>query len=278
MTRITVVCPCYNDGATLEEMLDSLSETEPIEVLFIDDASTDKATTDLLARLAQADHITVIRHAENQGVAHGINTGLREAKTKFVFFMGSDDLFEPGALGALADALEADDDAIAAWGHYEFFEDRTDKRLTPSWDPWRLTYNNSWTGVAMVRRAELLALGGANPDRLYEDWDMWLKVASAGKHGVVIDRPMFRYRIRYKAGRRSSHAKSGFRTEYLKMKTANRELFKRRSKLVKQSSMPLFERTKLRFMVRVNLLLPSWLRHRLMEFMARVSSRRQAKH
>lgn len=259
-SRITVVCPCFNDGLTIVETVDSIRELEPIEVLIVDDGSTDQLTIDVLAELEQRDHVTLVRHHVNRGVPAGINSGLSHATTAFVFFIGADDLIEPGALAALADALELDEGALVAWGHYEFFGARSGQRTTPPWDPWRLLHNNYWTGVAMVRRERLLALGGASERSAYEDWDMWMSVAESRGHGIVIDVPMFRYRIHATSVRRCATAKDQFPAEYAAMVAGHASLFARRSELAQTSTMGRVARSRERIMLALKRRLPRSVR------------------
>jgi glycosyltransferase involved in cell wall biosynthesis len=41
VTRVAVVVPCFNDGATLPETLESLAGEEPHELVVVDDGSTE---------------------------------------------------------------------------------------------------------------------------------------------------------------------------------------------------------------------------------------------
>lgn len=274
--RITVLSPCFNDGSTIVETVDSIDEVEPIEVVIVDDGSSDAATISVLADLERRDGVRVVRHAVNRGVAAAMNTGLKAATTPYVFIIGADDLVEPGALAALADALDVNPDAVAAWGTYELFGARSGFRATPAWDPWRVTYNNYWTGVAMVRRAAILELGGFSERSRYEDWDMWMTVAQAGRSGVVIDRPMFRYRFHQQSVRRCATAKDAFPGEYAKMRDGHRELFARRAALETASSLTRMQRFRERVMLRIKLLLPKYVRRAIYGGAAWIETRRSS--
>jgi glycosyltransferase involved in cell wall biosynthesis len=65
--RVAVVIPCFNDGATLGEAVESLRLRleEPCEVVIVDDGSTDAGTLEELRRLSSAG-VTVVSQ-ENQG-------------------------------------------------------------------------------------------------------------------------------------------------------------------------------------------------------------------
>ena len=49
--RVAVVVPCYDDGETLGEALDSLRDQEPHELVVVDDGSSDPATLAVLNAL-----------------------------------------------------------------------------------------------------------------------------------------------------------------------------------------------------------------------------------
>jgi glycosyltransferase involved in cell wall biosynthesis len=73
--RVAVIIPCFNSGPLVREAVASLREDEPLEVLVVDDASTDAATRDALSRL-EADGVRVLRLAENGGVARARAAGV----------------------------------------------------------------------------------------------------------------------------------------------------------------------------------------------------------
>ena len=46
--RVAVIIPCFNDGPLVREAVESVVEDEPIEIVVVDDASTDRTTVALL--------------------------------------------------------------------------------------------------------------------------------------------------------------------------------------------------------------------------------------
>ena len=68
--RVAVVVPCFNDGALIREALRSVREDEPVELVVVDDASTDPATLEVLDGL-RAEGVRVIRHEVNQHLLGG---------------------------------------------------------------------------------------------------------------------------------------------------------------------------------------------------------------
>lgn len=71
-----------------------------MEILLVDDGATDE-TPGICDRLAREDSRIRVFHRENGGLAAARNTGLENARGKYVCFVDSDDYLLPGALDAL---------------------------------------------------------------------------------------------------------------------------------------------------------------------------------
>lgn len=101
--RVSVVIPAFNAAATLAGTVASargqtLSE---IEILVVDDASTD-GTLALARRLAAEDlRVRVIAAGSNRGPAGARNLGLAAARGDWIALLDGDDAFEPGRLARL---------------------------------------------------------------------------------------------------------------------------------------------------------------------------------
>src|SRR5262249_43087728 len=110
--------------------------------------------------------------------------------------LDADDVLIPGAIAALADALDADESAVAAWGDTCFFGDVEARvRSAPQIDPWRLTFVNEHPTTGMFRRGPLLEVGGWTFTGGYEDWDLGMALAERGWQGTYVERPIARYRV-----------------------------------------------------------------------------------
>ncbi|MGH2998791.1 MAG: glycosyltransferase family 2 protein [Gaiellaceae bacterium] len=191
MSRIAVVIPCFNDGATLREALASIDE--PCETIVVDDGSTDPATLALLDEL-RADGVNVVRQA-NGGLAAARMAGVAASSAPYIQPLDADDVLTPGALTALAHALDTDPRAAAAWGDVEFFgEFELVAQSADRLDPWTIWYLDELPGTSMVRRTVLEQTGGWRLADAYEDWDFWMTVAEHGLDGVRVPAVAFRYR------------------------------------------------------------------------------------
>lgn len=197
--RIAVIVPCYNDGATVSDTIASIEEAEPVEIVIVDDGSSDAHTIEELRRLEEGG-VRVVRHEENRGLPAARTTGLAATNAPFVFPLDADDLAVPGSLGRLADVLERTPGADACYGDwFEWDGVETLRRVPRRFDPYLLAFRNRYPVASMFRRTFLddvdgwQSVGGMVG---YEDWDLWMTLAERGGTAVFADGvPVVRYRV-----------------------------------------------------------------------------------
>lgn len=226
--RVAALIPCFNDGELVEGAVASVREDEPVEVVVVDDGSTDAATAAALERL-EARGVEVVRQP-NAGVAAARSAGLKRIRARYVFALDADDELLPGALGAMADVLDGAPDAAFTWGDYEQFGTadgvyRSPERMLP----WTLTYVNPYPIGSLYRRSALAELGGWE-SRPYEDWDLFLRAVGAGMTGVRTDRRVYRRRL-HGDQRVLRQARLRHREAFDEIRRRNAPLFARREEL-----------------------------------------------
>lgn len=100
MPKVSVLVAVYNAEQYLHECLDSLTAQtlHDIEIICIDDCSTD-TSLDILRDYAQRDsRITVLHNEKNTGQAKARNRGLAMAKGEYITMLDSDDWMSSDAL------------------------------------------------------------------------------------------------------------------------------------------------------------------------------------
>lgn len=107
MIKVSVLVPVYNVEKYLEKCLDSIinQSLKEIEILLIDDGSTDKSGK-ICDDYAKKDNRIVVIHQENQGVSAARNRGIELAKGEYISFVDSDDLVDEKMLVVLYDKGE----------------------------------------------------------------------------------------------------------------------------------------------------------------------------
>lgn len=99
---ISVIIPVYNTEKYLEKNIESAVNQSyaDLELLYIDDGSTD-SSPEILAAWAQKDPRIRVIPQKNQGVSAARNTGLREAKGTYITFLDADDYLDKDYVQAL---------------------------------------------------------------------------------------------------------------------------------------------------------------------------------
>lgn len=116
--KITLVVPMYGVESYIERCLQSIyanpEAKECIEVILIDDGSPDKSSQ-IAQRWIASNSITNARiiSQENRGLGGARNTGLRNAKSPWIWFIDSDDEILPDSLNNILKRLDSSLDFIA---------------------------------------------------------------------------------------------------------------------------------------------------------------------
>lgn len=114
MIKVSVIMPVYNEEACLEESLISvMNQTlREIEIICVDDGSTDNSLTILKNHAEQDERIKVLQQ-NNSGPGPARNLGIKIAKGEYLAFLDSDDKFEPEMLENLYAMAKEDDLDVA---------------------------------------------------------------------------------------------------------------------------------------------------------------------
>ncbi|WEV43956.1 glycosyltransferase family 2 protein [Lactobacillus sp. ESL0684] len=104
MTEISIIVAAYNEEKLLARCLTSLIKqdfNQDYEIIVVDDGSQDQTLE--IAQAFQAKNRNKIKviHQTNQGQGLARNTGLKQAKGKFIGFTDADDWVEPNYLSSL---------------------------------------------------------------------------------------------------------------------------------------------------------------------------------
>jgi glycosyltransferase involved in cell wall biosynthesis len=203
--RLSVVLPCYNHGSYLPEAIASVRKQTflPVEIIVVNDGSTDQETLALLAEFSESD-IKVL-HTANLGLAAARNHGIDKAAGEYILPLDADDRIAPGYLEAAVRELEGDSQVGIVYGQVEFFGERQGLWSQSVFSPERLLYENMIVASAVFRRADWKRVGGYRETMRYgwEDWDFWLSLVELGCKVVKLPEVVFHYRIRKNSMTRS---------------------------------------------------------------------------
>ncbi len=117
---VSVIVPVYNAEKTLRRCLDSIrSQTwREIEVLLVDDGSTDASAAICREYCARDGRFHLIAKEKNSGVADSRNRAIAAATGKYLQFADSDDWLCTDATERLAEAAESSGCELVVAGFY----------------------------------------------------------------------------------------------------------------------------------------------------------------
>ncbi|MEM7466171.1 MAG: bifunctional glycosyltransferase family 2/GtrA family protein [Pseudomonadota bacterium] len=111
MPTLSIVIPCYNEEATLaacvERVLDIESEHVKLEIVVVDDCSTDRSVEIATALADEYPQIRLARHSVNQGKGAALRTGFQNVTGDYVAVQDADLEYDPRDLLRLIEPLES---------------------------------------------------------------------------------------------------------------------------------------------------------------------------
>jgi glycosyltransferase involved in cell wall biosynthesis len=117
---ISIIIPNYNHSHYITNQLDVLvnQDVTPLEVVVIDDASTDDSVAVIGRYASRYPVVRLLRNERNMGVVATLNRGLREARGEYLYAGAADDLVAPGFVACVRRLIARYPDAGVYFGMY----------------------------------------------------------------------------------------------------------------------------------------------------------------
>lgn len=196
---ISIIMPFYNDKKYIEQTVNSvLNQTFPnYELLIIDDGSKDKESLEKLEEVSKIDKRIKVFHKNNEGLAATRDYGAQKSskKSRYLFFLDSDDLIEPTYLECAYWTLETNPEA--SWAYTDSIGFEAEEYL---WNKWfnsnKIKKENELVATSLIRKKDFEEVKGyeLREKAVNEDWNFWLKLISKGKFPVRMNFYGFWYR------------------------------------------------------------------------------------
>lgn len=199
---VSVVVPTHNRRSLLPVAIDSILSQQgvSIEVIVVNDGSTDGTGAWLDRLSAQDQRIKVVHHERSRRMSAARNAGIARAAAPWVAFCDDDDLWAPSKLARQMDALRLEsarwactgavavNDKLQIIGHHhvkggQILSDLLNTNVVPS------------GGSSVIADTALLKeLGGFDAAlNACEDWELWIRLAQHSPLAAV-DHPLIAYR------------------------------------------------------------------------------------
>lgn len=227
MPDVSIIIPTYNRARFVGEAIDSaLAQGDGIEVIVVDDGSTDE-TSSLLASFA--DRVRIFRQP-NTGPSAARNLGAQQARGEFLAFLDSDDLLEAGAVRTLLSEARRLGPGAIPFGRASVIDEAGAGAIGPTYgfpafaSGYQLGLADLLGGImplwlTLLRRDDFLTVGGLNPDlRLGEDQELAVRLHLSGRSFIATGTPTTRLRL-HDAPRLSDTANHDFAEQLLRVWT-----------------------------------------------------------
>lgn len=190
---VTVVIPCFNYEQYLSHAVRSALSQQgvDVDVIVVDDASTDESLGVARAIASGDPRVTVIANEKNSGPVETFNRGLDAATGEFLVRLDADDLLTPGSLARAIAPMRAFPAVGLVYGHpIHFSGDELPKprTLPKRWSVWA---GDEWLAVrcmdgtnvitspeVVMRRSVVDVVGGQRPLAHTHDMEMWLRISA----------------------------------------------------------------------------------------------------
>lgn len=194
----SVIIPCYKMGKFVGAALESVGAQEhgAWEVIVVDDCGPEDGTKEIVEAFGRKwpDHrVLYIRHRENGGVSAARNTAIEASEGEFLAFLDPDDLWRPNHLTIVSRAFQEDTKPDLVTGPVIRFSGDSPVKgglwQIADWKKERFPaslacHNFIQPCATVVRSSALEQVGLFVTDPLLqhiEDYDLWIRLAKAGK-------------------------------------------------------------------------------------------------
>ena len=193
MDKVSIIIPCFNSGFLLERAINSAKSQsyKNVEIIVVNDGSTDKFTLNYLKKL---NDIKVI-HQINKGLPSARNKGISNANGKYILFLDSDDWIAKNTIKLMLKVIKNSKCGFVfsniilegeKFGLYKkkfnFFEQ---------------LFINHLPYLILIKKNTLIQVGCYDEKMKfgYEDWELNIRLVKNNYFPKKIEEPVFHYRV-----------------------------------------------------------------------------------
>lgn len=191
---VSGIIPTHNRSQMVVHAIESmLNQTHSnIEVIVVDDGSSDDTEQVVSAYQNQYDNVTYLKHDIPQGACAARNLGIQHAKGEFIAGLDDDDIWMPDRIEKM---LAIYDDQYA-FVYSDSYKQKGDKRVIETRQPIvsfdEMIQGENLCGTQILTRKErFINLGGFDTTLpASQDYEMWLRLLEAYGLAVCVNEPL----------------------------------------------------------------------------------------
>lgn len=172
---ISVVIPIYKTEKYIANTIASLKHQtfKDFEIVFVDDGSPDESIFIARKEMEQStiDYTIVRQQNGGQGVAR--NTGVKNAKGKWIMFLDSDDALQPFALEVYAKALSVTNDVDFLFSDFGYVNEETIFFQQEKDERFEILDRNELLNGFLTRKFSILTPGSLYRKSMLEEQNIW---------------------------------------------------------------------------------------------------------
>jgi glycosyltransferase involved in cell wall biosynthesis len=205
MPIVSVIIPCYNQGAFVDEAVESVlnQSFQDFEIIIINPDSTDELTNEKLKNYSKPK--TKVIHTVQQKAGQARNMGIRASSGEYILPLDADDIIMPDYINEAVGILDNNSQIAIVYCDAEFIGQKQGKVNLPPYSLEQMLKANVIFNSSFFRRSDYNKTIGYNPNMIYEyeDWNFWLSLIELGGIVVKIEKIHFQYRIHQQGKLRS---------------------------------------------------------------------------
>lgn len=197
MKKVSIIIPCYNKEKYVKEAVESaINQTyKNIEIVCIDDASTDNSRVILKEITEKYNNLVLIEEDKNIGVCRARNKAIEISSGEYILPLDADDTIEPTYVEKAIDIFNKNPNIDVIYSRVRHLI--TKKEMCKPCDTNNLLLGNYITCSSVFKKSDFQKFGGydiAFNEIGCEDWDLYLKFFENNLKFYQIDEILFNYR------------------------------------------------------------------------------------
>ena len=195
---VSIIIPCFNQEKYITDAIMSAENQtyKDIEIVFIDDCSTDGSLEVANELKKKYTNIVVLKNETNLGVVDSRNKAIDVAKGFYILPLDGDDTIEPTYIEKAVKVFDENPDVGFVYCKARKFGAVNEDWNLPKFNKESFIFGNCIVNSSLYRKSDFIKLGKYK-SYMYswtEDYDLWMSFVEAGLLPYRIDKILYNHR------------------------------------------------------------------------------------